>query len=169
MTWLDDDEIHERLQSGEALALSEALAAMELRLEAIDLPKPPTLTAAQLAPLARQADYATAQRMADLLLETQGDRGPGVLATLVATALPLEAMHAVAMSLKVHAEPGSTVRGVVERLGPALELVEASRVAPVQHFLSCLLDGRPPVVEGTREALGTWRDGEVTREIVKGL
>lgn len=160
--WLDDDEIRERLRRGEADAVAEALAAIDNRLgagESLDLEP---LDAAALAPLASRADYEQVDLMLYYLLGVpgmpalEGDIAFDELAKLVASHLPFETMHAAAMALKVHATPTDAVARVLSTLGDLLRNAGDERGAPVEHFISCLLDGNEDIRRVTSEAVRDW-------------
>jgi hypothetical protein len=162
--WLDDDEIRERLQRGEADAVAEALEAIDSRWgngEALDLEP---LDAAVLAPLASQADYRQTNLMLFYLLGVgvpgmpalEGDAAFDEVARLVASHLPFETMHAAAMKLKVHDTATDAVARVLSTLGALLRDVGDARVEPVEHFVSCLLDGNEEIRRVTSEAVKRW-------------
>lgn len=160
--WLDDDEIRERLQRGETDAVAEALEAIDNRLgagESLDLEP---LNAAALAPLASHADYEQVDLMLYYLLGVpgmpalEGDVAFDEIAKLVASHLPFETMHAAAMALKVHATPTDAVARVLSTLGDLLRNVGDDRDAPVEHFVSCLLDGSEEIRRVTSEAVKNW-------------
>jgi hypothetical protein len=162
--WLDDDEIRERLKRGEADAVAEALEAIDNRCgagESLDLEP---LDAAVLAPLASRADYRQTNLILSYLLGVgvpgmpalEGDAAFDEVARLVASHLPFETMHAAAMTLKVHPSPTDAVARVLSTLGDLLRHVGDDRVEPVEHFVSCLLDGSEEIRRVTSEAVKSW-------------
>lgn len=169
--WLDDDEIRERLQRGEANAVAEALEALENRWgagESLDLEP---LDAATLASLAARADYSQTNLMLSHLLGVagrpalEGDAAFDEVAKLVAWHLPFETMHAAAMTLKVHATPVAAVARVLATMGDLLGHVGGERVEPVEHFVSCLLDGNEDIRRVTAEAMKNWPVSAATSAI----
>lgn len=114
----------------------------------------PPLHAAQLAPLARVAEYGTAVTLAELLLREL--RTPHELLPLVAREFGFDVMHGVAMRLKIGADAAPRVQSMVQKLGEQLQTVSEDRVLPVSHFLVCLLDGQPEIRAATERALETW-------------
>lgn len=162
--WLDDDEIRERLRRGEADAVAEALEAIDNRCgagESLDLEP---LDAATLAPLASRADYGQTNLMLSYLLGVgvpgmpalEGDAALDEVARIVAWHLPFETMHAAAMTLKIHTTPTAAVARVLSTLGDLLRNVGNDRVEPVEHFVSCLLDGKEEIRRATSEAVKSW-------------
>jgi hypothetical protein len=160
--WLDRHGIRQRLERGDAAGVAEALEAIHLRWEGGETLDLPPFTATQLAPLAARAEYAQADRMVRLLLGVKGlsvPAGFAPIAELVAHQFPIEVMHAVAMALKVCDEPVAAVTGVMTTLGLVALTAPEDRRPPIEHFVSCLLDGSPDVRAATTRALGTWPRG----------
>lgn len=168
MTWLDDDDIQRRLQTTDADLLREAIEAIELRLHDGELDTCPPLHAAQLAPLARVADYGMAATLSELLLRELG--APHELLPLVAEEFGFDVMHAVAMRLKVGDGAVTRVQSMVLELGRQLHTANETRVLPVSHFLECLLEGQPEIRAATQRALETWpKDGVPAKAIAEAL
>lgn len=160
--WLDDDEIRERLESGEAQPIEEALEAIDSRWsagEAFDLPP---LNAKVLAAHASSADYSQTNRLLRFLLGVPGmpalnsDAAFDEVAKLVAWYFPFDTMHAVAMTLQVHAAPTKAVARVLCTLGDFSSEVGKERADPIEHFISCLLDADDPIRLAASTAIKRW-------------
>ncbi len=176
MSWQDDDTIRSGLAGADLPAWLAAAEAMILRAGAHDRPgdiEPVPL--ATLARLARGSTYDDAKQLVSFLLELDGHEGAldrpvaDVLAALVASDLPFETMHAVAMELKIQATPGDRVRQVVQALGLLTPTMSRARRPACEHFLDCLLDGSEAVREATDAALAGWTDAEVRAALRSSL
>lgn len=99
----------------------------------------------------------------------EGDAALDEFAKLVAWHLPLETMHAAAMTLKVHATPTAAVARVLSTLGDLLRHVGDDRVEPVEHVMSCLLDGNEEIQRVTSEAVKNWSSSASADAIRKRL
>lgn len=173
--WLDDDEIRQRLQSGEADAVAEALDAIQNRWEAGEGLSVGPLDAATLAPLAVRADYGETDRLLRHLLggggvpAAEGDLAFDEIARLVAYYVPLESMHAAAIALEVHTQPVDAAGRVVTSMGVLLPQVDPDRVGSIELFVSFLLDGEEPVRCATTDAVRGWPNSAAARAIAERL
>lgn len=175
MSWLDDDTIRRGLSGTDLPAWFAAAEAMLGRAGALDRPaglEPVPL--ATLATLARASTYDHAKHLVAFLLELNGHEGAldrpvaPLVAALVASDFPFEAMHAVAMELKIQAAAGDLVRQVVEALGLLTPTISLAQRPACEHFVHCLLDGKEAVREATDAALSSWADSEFREGCARG-
>ena len=164
MAWLDDDELRSGLTSQIPSAWIEAAEALLLR---TDVEGPlngmPRVDEALLTVLSRDASYSETSRIVSLLFELSALSPPpitgtatGLIAVMVGSSLHFDAMHAAAMELKIRANPGSVVAGVLAELEGRWRASSRDRRAPIEHFLTCLMDGSPEVRAATQDATRRW-------------
>ena len=166
MTWLDDDELIEHLQSGDPEKIAIAFEAAETRWNGGDVltgwvPTPHNLTAYAQAASYEQADFITSFLLGreGFFCEPDCHYTP-IIGALVAQSFPFNTVHAVAMRLKIHPESSSHILQVLVSIQPYLGDLPTSRARPIEHFVSCLLEGEAHIVQATEQGLALWTDAQ---------
>lgn len=163
--WLEDEEIQERLVSGDAAQVSEALDAIHLRWESGDVLTIDPLRYDVLDRLSTRIDSDKLQLFVQFLLGEDDvpaldyDAALQELAKVVALYASPEEEYNIALKLKLNEDAPGAVRVVVQAIEPIATNTPPEHIKDLSFFLSSLLDGVPSVREAVFSAMGTWDSG----------